>query len=920
MRFYVDGVLAADTNEDHYWAPDADGSDFAIGGSPWWSNTAHYWIDAVRLSGRAATADEIAARARRLDAPRANEIWLPTAALTPGDSLAFEFTPAAAGETGAPCVSDPLEFPGIPLLDPQPPSTLLPPGATSFDFTATTITPTLCAYSLAGPLPYAQMTPFGEAGVTTTHQTTVAGLDPDPNTINHLYVRCASHPDFYLSQQYRSLSQVNPSFPRTGNLWGWWEWLYDNNHPLEYLAKVDLWLGAGANADQIRQLRLLNPDIRVLTSINAVENNDLDDPRCNGCTGEACEDWYLHDVNGQRIEVWPGSWRINLTNFEVAEYQACYAYQTVLDSGLQADGVFFDNVMTTQSWQDHDIYGNPVAIDYNNDGIADDPEAFDAAWKAGVFHEIETFREYMPYAIVNGHSMNIYETGIGELFDGISLGFHTANVLEGEESFAWLWDLYTAWMNEARQPPYVMFESSPIDQIAYGYDYEPLTKIPASTLEFARTYYPWMRFGLALTLMNDGYFAHEYGDTWHGNDWWYDELDFDLGYPLGPAQRVATGFDPGPNQIENGGFEAPIDEPWDFWANGDEGCVASVERDAAAAASGSASARVTITATSGVDWHVDFDQDNRSLQNGVVYDLAFWAKADRPRNLTLGAQKNSPGWDNYGLWREVILTTDWQPYTVTFQATATANDARIQFFVGEVTGTVWLDDVRLTLHPPDIYRRDYTHGIVLLNGAGEPQTVALGPGFQRLSGDQAALVEFILDDSDEGFTITAGSWSEPTIDSGEWKASGPFYHAWETKLRHLDSAYGEARWDLPITASDVYTITAWWPAAPAAITWTQSARFEVVAAEQVIASATLDQRQGGDEWRLIAAVSLGPADQPYIRLVCSGGAPCVADALHIRSAARYNNGQATAWITLQPLDGIVLRRLPWRLYLPILRR
>ena len=38
----------------------------------------------------------------------------------------------------------------------------------------------------------------------------------------------------------------------------------------------------------------------------------------------------------------------------------------------------------------------------------------------------------MPHAIVSGHSMNIYEPGIAELFNGISLGFVTANVLEGE--------------------------------------------------------------------------------------------------------------------------------------------------------------------------------------------------------------------------------------------------------------------------------------------------------------------------------------------------------------------------------------------------------------------------------------------------------------------------------------------------------
>lgn len=38
------------------------------------------------------------------------------------------------------------------------------------------------------------------------------------------------------------------------------------------------------------------------------------------------------------------------------------------------------------------------------------------------------------------------------------------------------------------------------------------------------------------------------------------------------------------------------------------------------------------------------------------------------------------------------------------------------------------------------------------------------------------------------------------------------------------------------------------------------------------------------------------------------GAPCVADALHIRSAKRYNNGAPAERVTLQPLDGIILQR------------
>jgi hypothetical protein len=692
MRFYVDGVLTADTNEGHYWPPAGDGTDFAIGGDIW-GNVAYYLLDEVRLSGRAASGKEIAARARRMEQPNANEVWFSTAQLTADDTVAFEFTPATEAETGSPCQSDPLIYPGIPITNPQPPSTLLPPGATEFDLSVLSIVSTTCAYATGAPLLYEQMTPFDQGAGSASHRTIIGGLNPDPNTLNDVYARCAAYPDYLLHLQYRCLSTSNPSFPRTGNLWGWWEFV--SNHDLSYLARIDLWLGAGANADQIRQLRQLNPDIRILTSINAIENNDIPG-----------DDYYLKDVDGNLIEVWPGAYRLNLTKPEVAEYQAHYAYQTVLDTGLMADGVFFDNVMTTQSWLTHDIYGHPIQIDADEDGLPDDPDELDAAWKAGVFHEIETFRQLMPNAITNGHAMNIYEPGIGELFNGISIGFWTTDVLEGDMSFGDLWKRYHDWHEMAHQPVAVMFESSPQDQIAYGYDYSPWEKIPPATLEFARTYYPYVRFGLALTLMNDGFFAHEFGDTWHGNDWWYDELDFDLGYPLGPAERVDLDFDPGPNRIENGSFEDPITDPWNFWANPDTGCQASVWRDTADAAVGTASARIVVTATSGTSWHVDFAQFDRTLEQGVSYDLTFWAKSDQSRSITLSSQKGSPDWRNYGLWQHAQIGTEWQAYTATFEATETVTDARIQFMVGEITGTVWLDDVRLTLHPPDVYQRE----------------------------------------------------------------------------------------------------------------------------------------------------------------------------------------------------------------------
>jgi hypothetical protein len=95
----------------------------------------------------------------------------------------------------------------------------------------------------------------------------------------------------------------------------------------------------------------------------------------------------------------------------------------------------------------------------------------------------------------------------------------------------------------------------------------------------------------------------------------------------------------------------------------------------------------------------------------------------------------------------------------------------------------------------------------------------------------------------------------------------------------------------------------------------------VVAGGQVVASAVLDQRSGGDQWHLVAEVPLSPDDGAYVRLTCQGGDLCIADALHLRSRARYNDGSLAAQVTLQPLDGIVLRRGDgFAVYLPLLTR
>jgi hypothetical protein len=208
--------------------------------------------------------------------------------------------------------------------------------------------------------------------------------------------------------------------------------------------------------------------------------------------------------------------------------------------------------------------------------------------------------------------------------------------------------------------------------------------------------------------------------------------------------------------------------------------------------------------------------------------------------------------------------------------------------------------------------------MVVLNGSKEPQEITVGPGYRRLQGQQAPRYETILDDGGAAFSTT-GAWTSVKYDSGELQVSGPFYHCWKETCHERSGSQGEARWDLEIQAADTYTLTAWWPAAPQADTWNQNVTYEVVAGGQVVASETFDQRSGGDEWHFVAEVPLSPGHINYVRMYCQGEAPCLADALHLRSEARYNDGSSTEKVTLQPLDGIILARLTApNIYLPIL--
>jgi hypothetical protein len=866
MRFYLDGVLTADTNEGQYWPPDASGAQFTLDASV-------YGMRDVVIWNRALDLDELKAHAARTDHPQAGEVWLQVAGLRDGDQVSLR-----SGE----CSVEPVAWTGLPIRNPQPPSTLLTPGTTAINFTVDTAVPATCRYSVNQKLLFSEMAPLDGR---------IEGLSGDSHEADLVYVRCSNAPDYALRLLYRSVSTANPHFPRKSNLWGSGNML---KHGYDFAAKVDVYLGAELPPADIRALRARNPEILVLTSINTVENRGLP------------EDYYLHDTTGSRIEVWPGTYRLNLTKPYVAEYQAQFAYQKMIESDLMYDGCFFDNFFTTQSWLKADIHGRAVQLDADEDGKPDDPAWLDKTWREGVFHELEIWRQLMPAAYASGHLPNPVTPEVAPIFNGNSILFWAPNVQDGKTPFADFWNVYQGWSEQGRAPSLTTIETSPQNQVAYGYGYDIQRMMPVATQQFARDYYPYLRFGLAVTLMRDGSFHRDLGDIYHGIDWWYDEYDFDLGYPTGPAELVASG-DPAPNRVLNAGFEQDLKGTWNLVVDSRTPgpAQATLTRDTDSA-EGSYSARLDVTVPS-TDWHVELSQRDVSLRKGVSYDLTFWAKASAVRALSVSTQEQVAPWSSYGLSQRVTLGTTWKRYKVTFEANATASDSRLQFFVGDTVGKVWIDDVELRETPAQVWRRYFTKGAVLVNGTREAVTVAMPDGYEHFMGDQAPRYQYIVDDEDAGFTAGTG-WKSAKFDTGQWKSAGPFYHHWGTQCHVLDEA-GSAQWELRIPADGTYTIEGWWAAAPEQSGWTRSALYEVVAGGVVVASAILDQTQSGDQWRKIVTVDLRAADRPVLRIrngASSGRV--VADGIHLWSADRLNDGTPAASVTVAPLDGVLLHR------------
>eukprot|EP00045_Choanoeca_perplexa_P011966 m.128551 g.128551 ORF g.128551 m.128551 type:complete len:822 (+) comp15833_c0_seq4:1839-4304(+) len=793
-----------------------------------------------------------------------------------------------------------------------PNSTLFPSNQTSVAILVTVpstiVEATECRYGLGLPSPsYEDMHGFSiKNGTSFESSIPLVNNTFAPVAIS---VRCSFNESYVIVRYYRRLSSLKKTFPRTGNLWGSSNF---EKKGLEYAAlHIDLWLGANWNTIELQRLRQLNPNTIALTSINAVEGGD-----------GLPEHYYLHNISGQtkkdRCEVWPGSYRLDLTKSEVSRYHAQAMYELVLHGGTEGhpdsgsttlpfDGIFVDNVFLTQSWLHSDIHGNPFYPDPDGTGKPMPAKQLDAEWRAGVLLELNLFRTLMPHALMSGHVSDPTDPGIAQVFNARSIGFTIPDIIEKHQSFHEGWQQYQQWFTYPKKPYFTMVESAPFLQIGYGYGYDSQIhqgSIPPSTLLFAQHYFSYMRFGLAFTLMRDGYFCHELGDSSHGQDWWYDELDHNLGQATSEARLVLKPPSGAAQQFPT------IPTNWQLWVAASGQANVTYHNNAYAA--------ITVTRVPDDISEVDLFSNTLNLTKGQAYTITLTAQAPQQasRTITLNSRQNQGNWTGYGLDNSLTITDQWQQYNTTFTATATDPAARFSVFVGNALGEVWVTNISVHLASPPVYERDFECGKVLLNGDDKPYTIALPPGYRRLNGSQAPRWQYIVDDASSAFHPSADDWSVVSIEGGyslqhpsSEEDAGPYYHQWATSCVISNRSGATAIFDLGLHNPDTYSLKTWWANDPVAKqTWATTVRWDVLDSNgRVVSGATLDQTSAGDVWQPIATnVSLAPG--AYVRLTCKAetGRICVADAVLVESAQRYNDGTSAETVVLAGMDGIVL--------------
>jgi len=316
----------------------------------------------------------------------------------------------------------------------------------------------------------------------------------------------------FLPFKSQAATPNSSSYPRLANYYLKWE---ITDAEAQELAKwnviiLDMEVQKNSRA-QLLKIRELNPNIIILAYINAVEQVDnaqdynKADMR-NLLADNISSSWWLKDASGHKVSFWPNNSMLNLTDeapvnsngLRYNDYLPQFVVNEIKSSGLW-DGIYYDNTWGDISWL------NSGNLDANNDGVRDDSATIDSAWANGFRKVLVKTRELAgPDFIIVGN---------GRVYNGYQ-GLMNGMMLEG---FPSTWENGGTW--EGSMKTYLnlsALNAKPNISIINSYNKN-------------QTDYKKFRFGLASTLMGNGFYSYDYDVTNHGQTWWYDEYNVSLG-------------------------------------------------------------------------------------------------------------------------------------------------------------------------------------------------------------------------------------------------------------------------------------------------------------------------------------------------------------------------------------------------------
>ena len=253
-----------------------------------------------------------------------------------------------------------------------------------------------------------------------------------------------------------------------------------------------------------------------------------------------------------------------------------------------------------------------------------------------------------------------------------------------------------------------------------------------------------MRLGLGSASLGDGYgvfgFSGRVTSVYPYHRWWYDEYAVDrasgrastllkdtgwLGPPLGPYSQVIW-VSPAADAVTNSGFETDL-SGWQFGST----YPGTFTRDGLGAAQGAFSGKVSLSQIDVVPWGAGIQTTTRiAMAYGQYYSATFRARSSSPRRMTVVAGAPGGGEFAHGF---ANLTTSWKQFQVVFHSIG-SGDSQLQFQLGDAAGDVWFDDVHFQPGTSSIYRRDFQHGVVLVNPTSLDLTVPLERNFYKIRG------------------------------------------------------------------------------------------------------------------------------------------------------------------------------------------